>query len=225
MEIGVLGATGPAGRGLAARLASVGYDVIAGSREQARAEAVVADMQERWGDRVARLRAATNAGAAAARDLVVLATTWEGTIETARAHADDLTGKDVVSMANGLEKVDREFRPVLPDEGSLAAAVQRVVPGARVAAAFQHLPAAALAALDAPMEGDVIVCADADDTRLRVLALVASMPNLRGFDGGSLANAVGIEAFAALLLSINLRHKGKGALRLLGVEGHRAGEG
>jgi hypothetical protein len=224
MEIGVLGATGPAGRGLAARLASVGYDVIAGSREQARAEAVVADMQERWGDRVARLQAATNAGAAAARDLVVLATTWEGTIETARTHAEALTGKDVVSMANGLEKVDREFRPVLPDEGSLAAAVQRVVPGARVAAAFQHLPAAALAALDAPVEGDVIVCADADDTRVRVLELVASMPNLRGFDGGSLANAVGIEAFAALLLSINLRHKGKGALRLLGVEGHPAGQ-
>ena len=38
------------------------------------------------------------------------------------------------------------------------------------------------------------------------------------FDGGSLANAVGLEAFAAVLLTINLRHKGKASLRLVGVE-------
>jgi hypothetical protein len=42
------------------------------------------------------------------------------------------------------------------------------------------------------------------------------MPELRAFDGGSLANAIGIEAFAALLLSVNLRHKGKGTLQLAG---------
>src|SRR3954463_10142244 len=34
VDIGVLGATGPAGRGVAARLASVGHTVVAGSREQ-----------------------------------------------------------------------------------------------------------------------------------------------------------------------------------------------
>jgi hypothetical protein len=32
---------------------------------------------------------------------------------------------------------------------------------------------------------------------------------------------VGIEAFAALLITLNLRHKGKGTLRLLGLEGYR----
>jgi hypothetical protein len=48
------------------------------------------------------------------------------------------------------------------------------------------------------------------------------MAALRGFDGGSLANAVGIETFAALLLSINVRYKGKGTLRLLGVENGRS---
>ena len=37
MRIGVLGATGPAGRGLAVRLASVGYDVVIGSRSKYRA--------------------------------------------------------------------------------------------------------------------------------------------------------------------------------------------
>ena len=42
-------------------------------------------------------------------------------------------------------------------------------------------------------------------------------PSLRAFDGGSLANAVGIEAFAAVLLSVNLRHQGTGALAAHGL--------
>jgi len=218
MEIGVLGATGPAGRGLAARLADAGFDVIAGSRDEVKASAVVDELRERWGSRVAKLRPGTNAAAAAARDVVIVATMWDAAIETADTHADLLAGKVVVAMANGLRRVGREFQAVLPEEGSVAAAMQARVPAARVVAAFQHIPAEALLKLDTVIESDVIVCGDDDDARGAVMDLVTTIPNLRAFDGGSLANAVGIEAFAALLLSVNLRHKGKGTLRLLGVE-------
>jgi NADPH-dependent F420 reductase len=217
MKIGVLGATGPAGGGLAARLASVGYDVIAGSRDMARAEAAVARARERWGDRVERLEPGDNAGAASA-ELVFVGTQWEAAVPTAAQHADALSGKVVVAMANGLVKHGREFRPVLPDDGSIALALQAAAPDAHVAAAFHLIPAAALGDLDHAIDSDVIVCADDDDARTTVLELVAHIPDLRGFDGGSLANAVGIEAFAAVLLTINLRHKGKARLRLVGVE-------
>jgi NADPH-dependent F420 reductase len=224
VRIGVLGATGPAGKGLTARLASIGHDVIAGSRDSTRAEKSVTDLRERWGGRVDRLEPATNAEAAGA-DLVVLAVPWEGAIDTAATHRDALAGKVVVSMANGLTREDREFRAVLPDEGSFSLAVQTAVPEARVVAAFQHVPAAAFGHLERAMESDVIACADDADARRTVLDLVAAIPNLRAFDGGSLANALGVEAFAAVLLSINLRHRGRATLRLLGVEGHApAGE-
>jgi NADPH-dependent F420 reductase len=216
MEIGVLGATGPAGRGLTARLASVGHDVIAGSRDPAKSAKTVASLREQWGERVAGLRAGSNDEAAAARDLVVIATTWEAAVDISAAHAAALAGKVVVCMANGLEKVGDEFRAVLPDEGSLAEAVQAVVPESRVVAAFQHVPAKAFSDLDDPLRSDVIVCGDDEDARRTVLDLVESVPELRAFDGGSLANALGIEAFAALLLSVNLRHKGKGTLQLSG---------
>jgi 8-hydroxy-5-deazaflavin:NADPH oxidoreductase len=220
-----MGATGPAGKGLAARLASLGHDVIAGSRDPARAEATVAGLRERWESRVDGLKGGSNADAAAAAELVVLAVPWDGAVDTAKAHRDALAGKIVVAMANGLERQGREFRAVLPDEGSVSAAVQAAVPDARVVAAFQHVPAAAFGDLDHPMESDVVVCADDDDARSTVLDLIAGIPNLRAFDGGSLANALGVEAFAAVLLSINLRHRGKATLRLLGVEGHvRRGE-
>ena len=217
MKIGVLGATGPAGGGLAVRLASIGYDVIAGSRDLARAEAAVAKVHEQWGDRVKGLQAGDNADAATA-ELVVIGTQWEAAVPTAKDHADALAGKVVIDMANGLTKQGREFRPVLPEEGSLAQAMQAAVPEARVAAALQHVPAAALGDLDHAIDSDVIVCADDDAARTTVLDLVAKIPDLRGFDGGSLANAVGIETFAAVLLTINLRHKGKASLRLFGVE-------
>jgi hypothetical protein len=217
MKIGVLGATGPAGGGLAVRLASIGYDVIAGSRDLARAEAAVAQVRDQWGDRVKSLQAGDNADAATA-ELVVVGTQWEAAVSTAKDHADALAGKIVVDIANGLIKHGREFLPVLPEEGSLAQAMQAAVPEARVAAAFQHVPAAALRDLDHAINSDVIVCADDDAARATVLDLVANIPDLRGFDGGSLANAVGIEAFAALLLTINLRHRGKASLRLVGVE-------
>jgi 8-hydroxy-5-deazaflavin:NADPH oxidoreductase len=217
MKIGVLGATGPAGGGLAARLVSLGYEVIAGSRDAARAEAAVANARDRWGDRVNGLKAGANADAAAA-DLVFVATQWEAAVPTAAQHADALAGKVVVAMANGLIKHGREFRPVLPDEGSLALALQVAAPDARVAAAFHLVPAAALGDLDHAIDSDVIVCADDDDARATVLTLVAQIPDLRGFDGGSLTNSVGLEAFAAVLLTINLRHKGKASLRLVGVE-------
>jgi 8-hydroxy-5-deazaflavin:NADPH oxidoreductase len=217
MKIGVLGATGPAGGGLAVRLASVGYDVIAGSRDAARAEAAVTKMREWWGDRVGSLEPGSNADAATA-ELVVVGTQWEAAVPTAKQHADALSGKVVVAMANGLTKHGREFHPVLPDEGSLAQALQAAAPDARVAAAFHLVPAAALGDLDHAIDSDVIVCADDDDARTTVLDLVMQIPNLRGFDGGSLANAVGLEAFAAVLLTINLRHRGKASLRLVGVE-------
>lgn len=221
MQIGVLGATGPAGRGLASRLASVGHEVVAGSRERSRAEAVVAELRDQWGPRVDALSAGTNADAAAAADLVVIATTWEAAVPTAAELAPALAGKPVIAMANGLEKVGREFHPVLPAEGSISQAVQAAAPAARVVAAFHLVPASALADLDAPLESDVIVVGDDDAARTTVLDLVVGIPDLRAFDGGSLANAVGIEAFAALLISLNLRHRGKGTLRLVGLDGYR----
>jgi len=220
MKIGVMGATGPAGKGLAARLASVGHEVIAGSRDPARGEAAVAELRERWGARVDGLKGGSNADAAAGGELVVLAVPWDGAADTARAHTEALAGKVVVAMANGLAKEGREFHPILPDEGSISVAVQVAVPDSRVVAAFHLVPAAAFGALDDTMESDVIAVGDDDDARAAVLGLIAGIPELRAFDGGSLANAVGLEAFAAVLLTINLRHRGKAALHLLGVDGH-----
>ena len=132
---------------------------------------------------------------------------------TAAEFADALAGKPVIAMANGLEKVGREFHPVLPAEGSISAeAVQAAAPAAHVVAAFHLVPAAALADLDAPARERRRSCAPTTTTPARssVLDLVAGIPDLRAFDGGSLVNAIGIEAFAALLLTLQPPPQGQG---------------
>ena len=159
MRIGVLGGTGPAGRGIAARLAEAGHDVVVGSRDRERSQSVVDALREQWGDRVAGLVAGSNDDAADA-DLVVLATVWDAAVATATAHADQLAGKIVISMANGLVKDGRQFVPVVSPAGSIAAEVQAVAPDAHVVTAFHLVPAAALADLDHQLDSDVLVVGD-----------------------------------------------------------------
>src|SRR5204862_7580029 len=51
VRIGILGGTGPAGSALAARLASVGYEVVLGSRSKYRAMEAVDQLLEQWDGR------------------------------------------------------------------------------------------------------------------------------------------------------------------------------
>ena len=219
MDVGILGATGPAGQAMAARLASVGVGVVVGSRSTARATEACETIRKRWPEIDLALTPGTNDDAAAA-ELVVVATPWDAAAATAASVADHLAGKVVVSMANGIEKIDGELRPQFPPEGSVAAAMQRAVPSALVAAAFQHLPARSLADIAAPLEGDVLICASSDTAFSVTAGLVERMPDLRPFHAGSLAMAGAVEGFTAALLAVNRRYKMRATVRLAGRSGH-----
>ena len=93
-----------------------------------------------------------------------------------------------------------------------------MAPDAHVVAAFHLVPRPRSATSTTRSTSDVLVVGDDDDARTAVLDLIDGIPDLRAFDAGPLANALGIETFAAALLTVNLRHKGEGTLRL---EGHR----
>jgi NADPH-dependent F420 reductase len=201
---------------LAARLADVGYEVLAGSRERAKADVVVSELQERWGDRVAGITPANNQQACDA-EVVVLAVHADAALATAKYFADALAGKIVVSMANHLVRNGTEFNAVLPPHGSLAKEMQSLLWRSQIVTAFHLVPAAELADLDHKMESDVVACGDDDAARASLMKIIESIPELRAFDGGSLENAVGMETFAAVLLTINIRHKVRAGLRLSGI--------
>ena len=217
MEIGILGGTGPLGRGLALRLADAGTSVVIGSRDEARAAEVVADVLGAWPGRNLPIRGAGNEEAAAG-ELVILATPWDSAVPTARSLAASLEGKVVLCVANALVKQGREMQALVPARGSIAAAVQAVLPGAKVAAACQHLPAASLANLGFQLDADVLVCADVDEAKDAVMSLLGTVDGLRTLDAGSLASAGAIEAFTAVLVTLNMRYKAHATLRLADLE-------
>mgnify|MGYP000279728836 CR=1 FL=1 len=159
MRIGILGGTGPAGSALAARLASIGYPAVIGSRSADRAVEIAREFVVKFPELDGLLTGGDNA-AASACDLVVIATPWDSAATTVQDNADALAGKVIISMANALVRVAGEFQPLLPPRGSVAAHIQAAVPRSRVVAAFHHLPAKELGHIGEPIDSDVLICSD-----------------------------------------------------------------
>ncbi|MDG1844828.1 MAG: NADPH-dependent F420 reductase [Acidimicrobiales bacterium] len=217
MKIGIVGGTGPAGKGLALRLSSVGYEVGIGSRSSGRAAEIVEEAVDSYPDRTFNISGVSNEEAARA-ETVVLATPWDSCAPTAKAYREILKGKLVICMANALARVGNEFHALYPPRGSIAADVQASVPLSRVSMAFQHLPAKELGEIESDMIGDVLVCADEQSAIDETIEIVERMPKLRGLDCGSLANAAPVEAFTAVLLQLNRLYKTRSSVHITGLE-------
>ena len=83
--VGILGGTGPAGRGVAIRLASAGHEVVLGSRDAQRAVDSARDLHPR-GD--GSVRGAANEEAATC-EVVIVATPFDSAVAT--------TGEDLAT--------------------------------------------------------------------------------------------------------------------------------
>ena len=128
MKVGILGGTGPAGRGLALRLAVAGHEVTIGSRDLSRAEGIAAELRERLPGTGLDLAGRDNPGAAQA-EMVVVGTPWDSAVATVRSVEEILSGKVVVSMVVALLRQGREMLPLQVARGSMASALQAALPG------------------------------------------------------------------------------------------------
>jgi 8-hydroxy-5-deazaflavin:NADPH oxidoreductase len=213
MQVGVLGGTGPAGRGLAVRAASAGHVVHIGSREAARAAAIATELR---GDAALAVSGVTNEDAANA-ELVVVATPWDAVVATVRPLAAALDGKVVISMVNALVRQGREMVALVPPRGSMAAELQAALPGSSVTAALHHLPASLMEDLASDLVADVLVCGDDAGARGTTCEFIDTIKGLRAVEVGSLAQAGPIESFTAACITVNIRHKVHSTLRLGGL--------
>jgi 8-hydroxy-5-deazaflavin:NADPH oxidoreductase len=212
--VGVLGGTGPAGRGVAIRLASAGYDVIIGSRDAARAEEIATTLLAR-GEGV--IRGAAN-DVAADCELVVVATPYESAVATVSALKTQLAGKTVISMVNALVREGKELIPLYPPRGSMAAQLAFALPDSAIVGAFHHLPASEMENLDSDLDADVVIFSDDAAARETVAKVVDDMPGLRAVIAGSMSLASAVEAFTAVCISINIRHKAHSYVKLSGLK-------
>jgi NADPH-dependent F420 reductase len=205
LTVGILGGTGPQGRGLGRQFAKAGVRVLLGSRSSERAEEAAASLREATGGRV---EGHDNAGAAGHADVVIVAVPWDGHAELLTGLKAELTGKIVVDCVNPLG-FDKQGAFALPvEEGSAAQQAAGLLPESRVTAAFHHLSAVRLED-DAvtSFDEDVLVLGDDREATDLVQALAATLPGTRGVYAGRLRNAHQVEAFTANLISINRRYK------------------
>jgi NADPH-dependent F420 reductase len=102
-------------------------------------------------------------------------------------------------------------------QGSAAQQAAELVPkGVSVVAAFHNLSADLLNG-DDPLDCDVIVCTDDSDAGQFTRELAAKIPGVRALDGGRLENARIVESVTALLIGLNIRHKGHAGIRITGL--------
>jgi NADPH-dependent F420 reductase len=102
-------------------------------------------------------------------------------------------------------------------QGSAAEQAAELLPkGVAIAAAFQNVSADLLRG-EAALDCDVIVCSDDAEAGQIARSLAAKIPGVRSLDGGKLENARLIEPITALLVGLNIRHKGHGGIRVTGL--------
>jgi NADPH-dependent F420 reductase len=217
--IAVLGGTGPAGMGLALRWARAGEIVIIGSRDAQRAQGAANKIKQKTGGQ-ARISGMENSAACSAADLLVLTVPFEGQAALLKQLKPAIRSGSIlidatVALAAGVG--GRASRTLGVWQGSSAQQAAELVPkGVSVVAAFHNLSADLLNGDDA-LDCDVIVCSDDANASQLTRTLAAKIPGVRAIDGGKLENARILEQITALLIGLNIRHKGHGGIRITGL--------
>jgi NADPH-dependent F420 reductase len=211
LVVGVLGGTGPQGKGLAYRLAKAGQKVIIGSRAAERALAAAEELGH-------GVEGADNAECARRSDIVIVAVPWDGHGKTIESLREELAGKLVVDCVNPLGFDKKGAYAIKPEEGSAAEQAAALLPDSRVTAAFHHLSAVLLQDPEIDeIDTDVMVLGEERADVEIVQALAGRIPGMRGIFSGRLRNAHQVESLVANLISVNRRYKAHAGLRVTDV--------
>ncbi|HEV7899758.1 MAG TPA: NADPH-dependent F420 reductase [Planosporangium sp.] len=220
--VGILGGTGPQGRGLAYRFARAGQKVRIGSRSAERGAQTAAEIATMPGVVSGLVNGNHVSGGdnayACDADVVIVAVPWEGHGDLLSSLAGNLTGRIVVDCVNPLG-FDKQGPYVLPvPEGSAAQQAAQLLPESQVCAAFHHVSAVLLIDPEvAAMDLDVLVLGDDREAVAVVQALAGRIEGMRGIHAGRLRNAGQIEGLTANLIAINRRYKAHAGIRITDV--------
>ncbi len=230
--LGIVGGTGPQGRGLAARWARAGHEVHIGSRTMEKAQAAVDDVLERTGDDVA-VTAGTNDQVAEVAEIVVVALPFEAQQAALPPLAGACEGKIVCNVVNPMVFDELGPKAVRVEAGSAAEECQELLPGARVVSGFHDVSSRRLLRVDERIDTHVLICGDDEEAAHRVSHMASRIDGMWGVYCGPLRMSEYVENITPLILTINKLYKIQAGLLIDGIErdpaaqhAHRAsGEG
>jgi 8-hydroxy-5-deazaflavin:NADPH oxidoreductase len=222
LVVGVLGGTGPRGRGLAVRLAAAGQRILLGSRDADRAAQVATEVAARAesaaGGVQVSVQGGSNVDVAGAADLVIVAVPYAGHAATLAELAAPLAGKIVVDCVVPMGSDELGAYVLDVEEGSVTQQAAALLPDSFVVGAFHHVFAALLEDLSRPtLDGDVMVVGDVREATDTVQALAGRLPGMRGIYSGRLRNARQVEALTINLVSVNSRYQVHAGVRITDV--------
>ncbi|GJF31869.1 hypothetical protein KNE206_45690 [Kitasatospora sp. NE20-6] len=212
MRYAVIG-TGTVGRTLAAKLASLGHDVLLGTRDvQETLERTGPDGYGNppfhvWSAEHPDVRLATFADAAAGADTVVNASLGSASLAALTAAGQaNLDGKLLIDVANPLD-FSRGMPPTLDpvNTDSLGEQIQRAFPTARVVKTLNTMNCAVMVDPGRlPGPHDVFVCGDDDAAKKETVDLLLSFgwPRASVLDLGDITSARGLEQVLPLWVRI-----------------------
>jgi NADPH-dependent F420 reductase len=200
---------------MALRWAKAGVEVIIGSRQQARAESVAAELNQELGTTL--IRGMANAEAAAAADVVALTVPFSAHRSTLESVQVQLQGKVLIDVCVPLDP-ENPRKMLMPPAGSATEEAQELLGNSvKVVAAFQNVSAHELRELEHGIDCDVLVCGNDRAARQTAMDLVEKM-GMHPVDAGLAFNARVVESLTALLIGLNIRHKVKGSgVRITGL--------
>lgn len=200
MRIGIVGGTGPQGRGLAARWARAGHHVTLGSRELTRARDAARATTTRAGHAV---HGHDNAGAVAAADVVVVAVPYDAQVRVLPPLRAAVGDRVVCNVVNPLAFDERGAVAVDVEEGSAAEQNALLWPRARMVSGFHDVSARRLLRVAEPVDGHVLLCGD-DPAALHLVGRLArDVPGMVPVTAGPLRNSRHLEHLACVLLAVN----------------------
>lgn len=200
------------GQGLAVRLARSGLEVVIGSRDATRGAATAEELNTQLATGQPPITGTDNAAAATA-PVIVLSVPFAALEANLDAIADHAAGAVVVSMVNPLGFDATGPHPVPVAAGSVAEHVAQRIPTARVVSAFNTVASPVLAAVDDPVDEDVLVAGDDADAVATVIALANRLDGARGVAVGALRLSVVLESLTPVLIGVNKRYRTHAGIR------------
>ena len=220
---GLIGGTGDLGTALSVHLVN-GFDaVLLGSREKQKAEATVkkiigdssSSSKESSPEVKDKLKPATNQEVAESADVLFATLPAKHAIDAIKELSGHFRGNQLlICTAAPTPKVGSEYLPTLGNndggEGrdSITQSIKKIfaLHSIEVAAAFQTVPAIALAGKEKFEAADVPVSCDDPETYEKVAKIVRQIPGLRPLYVGNLELSGMVEGLTSILLDVGMHN-------------------
>ncbi len=211
MRVGILGGTGPEGRGLALRLGQAGVSVVIGSRNPEQATRKAEELQRELGERdsAVQILGLENSRVVETADIIFIAVPFEHAVNLLKTCLGCFRkGQILVDVTVPLQFRSNRLELRQLPEPSGSEHLAKVLPeGVPLVAAFKTIPAHLLADLRSKLDCHVFICGDSKEARHEVFHVASKVPGLSPLDVGPLSEAATLERMTALAIQINKRHR------------------